>query len=91
MPSVDGARTPPNSRVIGPVPEQVEVVDAVRAGKHARNDARGLDHWVRLFDAQVPAEQFVQARGLGQSHHRNQPGGRREARVIKTGVTVDPG
>ena len=68
-----------------PVSEQVEVVDAVRAGEHACDDAARLYGRVRRIDTQPLVEQVVQAGGLGQSHHRHQPCGRHEVRVIENG------
>ena len=68
------------------VPQQVHVLDAVRPGRHARDQARDLQ--VRV-DAALPArpdvlrDQAAQAGAPGQGHHRDQPGVRHEIRVIE--------
>jgi hypothetical protein len=68
------------------VPQQVHVLDAVRPGGHARDQAAGLQ--VRVHPAlaagpDVLLEQFRQPGVLGQGHHGHQAAVRHEVRVIE--------
>jgi hypothetical protein len=73
-------------RAHAPIPGQVQIVDAVRAGDHARHDGGYL---ARRVGALVPGDthpgghRAVQAGVAGQPHHRHQPGTRHQIRIIK--------
>ena len=77
---------PAEQDVHGPVPQQAHVVDAVRAGRHARDQSADLQ--VRVDPAlaagpDVLREQPGQADPLGQGHHRDQAAVRHEIRVVE--------
>ena len=68
------------------MPQQVHVIDAVRAGRHARDQARDLQVRVdpaRAAGPDVLRDQAAQPGPLRQGHHRDQPGPRHEIRVIE--------
>jgi hypothetical protein len=71
------------------VAQQVQVVDAVRAGGHAGHDRGDLATRVRPGrDTQVHplVDQPGEVGVLGQPHHRDQPGTRHQIRLIKDRV-----
>jgi hypothetical protein len=71
------------------VTHHVQIVDAVRAGGHARHDRRGLTRRIRPNRARQPhrlADQFVQVRVLGQTHQRDQARARHQRRIIERGA-----
>lgn len=61
---------------------QVQVVDAVHAGEHPADHRGGPGPGARRRHRQ-PAQQVVQAGGLGQPQHRHQPGNRHHTRIIE--------
>jgi hypothetical protein len=68
------------------VPQQIHVLDAVRVGGRARDQAPELQLRVdpaRAARPDVLGRQISQPGPLCQSHHRDQPGPRHEIRVIK--------
>ena len=68
------------------MPQQVHVIDAVRARGHPRDQARDLQVRVDPAFTARPDMRRNQARqpgALRQGHHRDQPGPRHEIRVIK--------
>ena len=73
------------------VPQQVHVIDAVRARRHPGDQARDLQ--VRV-DAAFPAradvlrDQVAEPGALRQGHHRDQPGVRHEIRVVERCVRL---
>jgi len=86
-PSVDGARIPAKQAGHRPVPQQVQVIDAVRPADHPSHQARDLQlrvHPARLGDAHVLAGQCRQADPLRQGHHRIRP-----ARDMRFGSSND--
>jgi hypothetical protein len=71
------------------VPQHAHVIDAVRAGRHARDQARHFQvrvHPAGPAGADVLRDQVRQAGALGEDHHRDQPGVRHEIRVIERGA-----
>jgi hypothetical protein len=68
------------------VPQQVHVIDAVRARDHPSSQAGELQagvHPAPVADPDMLVHQGSQARPLRQGHHRDQPRLRHEIRVIK--------
>jgi hypothetical protein len=68
------------------VPGDVEVVDAVRAGEHPRDDRGDLARRIRPGVAGQPnpiGDGGVQTRRVGHAHHRFQAGARHEIRVVE--------
>jgi hypothetical protein len=55
------------------VPQQIHVLDRVRARDHPRDQRRNLDRRIRRRHGQPLAQQLGQPGLLGQSHHRRQP------------------
>ena len=77
---------PAEQRRHRPVPQQLQVIDAVRPAGHPGDQAGHLRRRVHPAPAGGPhlsAGQVAQARALGQGHHRHQAGPRHEIRVIK--------
>jgi hypothetical protein len=73
------------------VPQQVHVIDVVRAGGHPGDQARHLQ--VRVDSAvaaraDVLRDQVAQPGALRQGHHRDQPGVRHEIRVVERCVRL---
>ncbi len=69
-----------------PVPQQGHVRDAVRTGRHPRDQGSDLEAAVRPLvgrHAQMLIGQGPQAAGLRQRHHRDQPRAGHEIRVVK--------
>jgi hypothetical protein len=63
------------------VPQQAHVIDAVRAGRHARDQARDFQarvHPALAAGADVLRDQVAQAGALREGHHRDQAGVRHE-------------
>jgi NAD(P)-dependent dehydrogenase (short-subunit alcohol dehydrogenase family) len=74
---------PAEQHVHRAVPQQAHVVDAVRAGRHARDQAADLQRRVHPALAARPdvlREQFRQAGPLREPHHRHQAAVRHEIR-----------
>ena len=67
------------------VTQEVEVIDAVRAGEHPADHRRRFRDRVRRAQAQPLLEEIVQAGGLSQSHRWDQASGRHQVRVIENG------
>jgi hypothetical protein len=67
------------------MPQQVHVIDTVRARRHACDQAG--DFQVRVDAAAAGVDvlrgQFAQAGALGEGHHRDQAGMRHEFRIIE--------
>jgi hypothetical protein len=77
---------PAEQDVHRPVPQQVHVIDAVRAADHPRDQAGNLQVGVdpaRAAGPDVLRDQLGEAGPLRQRHHRDQAGPRHEIRVIK--------
>jgi hypothetical protein len=75
----------------GAVPQQAQVIDAVRAADHPRHDGRHLHlrvHPAPVADPDVLIHQAAQARPLGQRHHRHQTRPRHRVWVIKRRVNL---
>jgi len=73
------------------MPQQVHVIDAVRAGRHPGDQAR--DFQVRV-DAALAArpdvlrDQAAEPGPVREGHHRDQPGVRHEIRVVERCVRL---
>ena len=68
------------------VPQQVHVLDAVRPGGHARDQARDLQLRVdpaRPAGPDMLSDQAREPSPLRQCHYRDQPGPRHQMRVIE--------
>jgi hypothetical protein len=73
------------------VPQQVQVIDAVRTADHPGHDAGHFHlgvHPAPAADADMPGHQVTQAGPLGQSHHRDHARLRHQIRVIKRRVDL---
>ncbi|WP_162908290.1 hypothetical protein [Allorhizocola rhizosphaerae] len=66
--------------------QQVQIVDAVRAGDHARHNRRGLAARTspgRQVRTHPSVDQPGQAHLLGQLHHRHQPSTRHQIALVE--------
>lgn len=70
--------------------QHIDIVDAVRAGAHPRDQRRQLRAGVRrpgadprLGDRHLLPQQFTQPGLLGQTHHRHQTGQRHQTLIIE--------
>jgi hypothetical protein len=73
------------------MPQQVHVIDAVRPGDHPGHQAADLQvrvHSALAINPDMLCDQHIQARALGQGHHRDQARLRHEIRVIKRRVDL---
>jgi hypothetical protein len=83
------ARTPAEQPAHPAVAQHIQILDAVRAGRHPGHDRRRLATPVgpgRQVRTYPPGHQACQVDLLGQPHHRHQPGTLHQIRIIEDRV-----